>query len=478
MKMTRRNMIKISGGVVGGLVLGNPVSGLGRSSPAASSADPCEKNSFYDALPVFPLGEPLAPDEMRVTFLGTSCVPRLAQECNSIFVETGTGATGKADQFVFDLGTGVIAKYNAMGIQMSRMDKIFLTHLHGDHTSDLIHLYCFGPSEDRKSPLYLWGPKDSNDWVYHDPLGNPRGPFQDGTKTFCENFRNLMRWHTESFSFLPTSYIGYTPPTKESWGLPIDPTPVGDDSNDDAYAIVPIELDWTQPGIAYQNADTGVTIRHFPAIHTRRGAISYKLEWNGLSMIFSGDTKPNHYMLNHAHGVDLLIHEMVMPAYDWAQKNSGQSGPPPPEDVAFATNVQNSSHTPQGAFGYLLSQMSPSPRLAVATHFQACDDTITSALKSVRNHYPVGEIAFAMDLMVINVSKTRILQRRAEVSSFAYYPVNLTAQYQTNCPKYWKYDNSVPPHQIPDPYAQIITDDEIPPTDPVTGKVNYRADGY
>jgi ribonuclease Z len=477
MKMTRRNMLKLSGGVVGGLVLGNPMNGFGRNMPGAS-ADSCQKNSYFDALPVFPLGEPLAPDEMRVTFLGTSCVPRLSQECNSIFVETGTGATGKADQFVFDLGTGVIAKYNAMGIQMSRMDKIFLTHLHGDHTSDLIHLYCFGPSEDRKSPMYIWGPQDSQDWIYYDPLGNPRGPFQDGTKTFCENLRNLMRWHTESFSFLPTSEIGYTPPTKESWGLPADPLPVGDDTNDDAYAIVPIELDWTQPGIAYNNADTGVIIRNFPAIHTRRGSISYKLEWNGLSMIFSGDTKPNNYMLNHSHGVDLWVHEMVMPAYDWAQKNSGVSGPPDPEAVAFATNIQNSSHTPQGAFGYLLSQMSPPPRLAVATHFQACDDTISSAMRSVRNHYPAGDITFAMDLMVINVSKTRILQRRAEVSAFAFYPVNLTEQFPTNPPKYWTYDDATPPNQVPDPYAQIIADDEIPAVDPDTGNVNYRTDGY
>ncbi len=478
MKITRRNMIKLSGGLVGGMVLVNPLSGFGRNSPSDTPAESCEKNSFYDALPIFPLGEPLAPDEMRITFLGTSCIPRLAQECNSIFVETGTGVTGKADQFVFDLGTGVAAKYNAMGIQMSRMDKIFLTHLHGDHTSDLIHIYCFGPAEDRKSPLYIWGPQDTKDWVYTDDLGNTRGPFQDGTKTFCENLRNLMRWHTESFSFLPTSYIGYEPPSKESWNLPVDPVPVGDDSNDDAFAIVPIELDWEQPGIAYNNPATGVIIRHFPAIHCRRASVSYKLEWNGMSMIFSGDTKPNNYMLNHAHGVDLLIHEMVMPAYDWAQKNSGESGPPPQEDVAFATNVQNSSHTPQGAFGYMLSQMSPPPRLAVATHFQACDDSIASAMKSVRNHYPSGEITFAMDLMVINVSKTQIRQRRAEVSAFAFYPVDLNADKTMNPPKYWKYDNAVPPHQIPDPYAQIITDDEIPAVDPDTGHVNYRTDGY
>jgi ribonuclease Z len=87
---------------------------------------------------------------LRITFLGTSLVPRLNQECNSVFVEVGSG-----DQFVFDCGSGVVAKYNAMGIPFSRMDKIFLSHLHGDHMDDLTHIYCFGPSLDRKSPLYV-----------------------------------------------------------------------------------------------------------------------------------------------------------------------------------------------------------------------------------------------------------------------------------------------------------------------------------
>lgn len=49
---------------------------------------------------------------------------------NSVFVETGNG-----DSFVFDPGSGVSAKYNAMGIPPSRMEKVFLTHLHGDTRS-------------------------------------------------------------------------------------------------------------------------------------------------------------------------------------------------------------------------------------------------------------------------------------------------------------------------------------------------------
>jgi len=487
MKLTRRQMLKISGASVGGLLLGNPMNSIGSPLNSAGS-DPSQKNSLFDALPVFTPGTPLGENEMRITFLGTSCIPRLSQECNSIYVEVGSG-----DQFVFDCGTGVVAKYNALGIPMSKMNKIFFTHLHGDHTSDLIHIYAFGPAEDRKSPLFIWGPQNSG-WTYHDPNGNTRGPYEDGTRTFCENFRNLMRWHTESFSFGPTRYTdeSVNPPPDQiqsAWGLMDLPVKVGDDDDTDGFAIYPIELDWSLNGatagdnIAYYNDKTNVTIKHFPAIHTRRGAMSYKLEWNGLSMIFSGDTKPNTNMISQAGGVDVLIHEMVMPAYDWAFKNSGFEPGTVNFNLAlnYATEVQNSSHTPQGAFGYLLSQMKPPPRLAVATHFQAADDSIASAMRSVRNHYPAGEITFAADLMVITVSPSGIRQERAVVSDFAFYPQSpINPETPTNAPTlYWKWNNPVlHDYPVPDPTAQVDLATEVQPNDPNTNKFNYRADGY
>ena len=476
-------MLKLSGASVGGVVLGGSLSSFG-STNEAKSTDPAQRNSLFEALPFVKPGAPLAPDEMRITILGSSCIPRLSQECNSVYVEVGSG-----DQFVFDCGTGVAAKYNAMGIPMSKMNKIFFTHLHADHTSDLTHIYCFGPAEDRKSPLYIWGPANSG-WTYYDPKGNKRGPYDDGTRTFCENFRNLMRWHTESFSFGSTSYKGNPSPEdiQAAWTLQKLPVKVGDDDDGDGYAIFPIELDWWLKGdvsgdnIAYYNDKTKVTIKHFPAIHTRRGSVSYKLEWNGLSMIFSGDTKPNTDMIAQAGGVDVLIHEMVMPAFDWAAKNSNFVPGTPEFERAktYAEMVQNSSHTPQGAFGYLLSKMNPPPRLAVATHFQAADDTIASAMRSVRNHYPTGEITFAADLMVITVSPTRIRQERAVVSDFAFYPISpIDVNTPINDPLYWKWhDPVIEDYAVSDPTVQVDVTTQVLPNDPDTNKFNYRTDGY
>ena len=92
------------------------------------------QNNWY--MPV----EPLAEDEIRVSFMGTAFVPRIAQAANSVFIEVGTGQS-----FVFDLGMGTLTKYQAMGVPYTRMEHVFITHLHADHMSDLTALYCFGP---------------------------------------------------------------------------------------------------------------------------------------------------------------------------------------------------------------------------------------------------------------------------------------------------------------------------------------------
>ncbi len=293
------------------LVLAGSTAAAGE--PATGSADVMSNPGASwstEPIGVYTPGTPLAADHMRITLLGTSFLPRIAQEANSVFVELGNG-----DSFVFDFGSGVSAKYGAMGIPPSRQTKVFITHLHGDHTSDLITLYCFGPSQDRKTPLHLYGPSgDSPD---------------EGMAEWGATLKKLMKWHEESFSFLPTGTV----------------------DQGDGYDIITHELPYMETGVAYD--ENGVTITHFPAVHARDGSISYKLEWNGLSMVFSGDTLPNEYVLENAKGVDVLVHEMVVPPDVWAEKNSGLQPGDPGWDQALnvATEVQQSSHTPRAGAG-------------------------------------------------------------------------------------------------------------------------------
>ncbi len=488
-RLSRREGLKLSGMALGSLALG------GR---AAASCDPptkpCyptlierQKYDYFDNLETMDythrIPPPLLPNEMRITFMGSTIPPaRRSQMFMSVFVEVGGGPNGTAkDQFVFDCGTGVTANYGSMGIGYDKMDKVFINHLHADHMSDLATIYCFGPSGDRKSPQYVWGP--SNSGVRNPDPGRPY--YDDGLNAYCRYLREMCRWHTESFSFESTGRTGYVPPTKESWGLPHDPVPVGNDAPDDGYALVPIELNWGETGIAYQNAATGVTVTHFPVIHTRRGSIGYKLEWNGLSMIYTADTKPETTSVelakNGGAGVDVFIHEMVPPPDVWAmdilQLNGPGSGPVWEETVNNVKTVQDSSHTPQGAFGYLLSLIEPRPRLAIATHFPTSNDSVACALRSVRRHcHDILEngdkLTWSFDRMVIRVfagdPKPPILQRQAVTNDYGYGPFpKLLFPGDPQTPKYHKADGTA------DPFAQLDLSTWIPP-----GPDTYCDDGY
>lgn len=492
--LTRRDTLKLSGLTLGGLAM----AGAGRAAAQCRNVGGCYPNdipvnqyTYFDNLHFLPKWTPLLEDEMRITFLGTMIPPvRRVQQEMSVFVEVGWDREkGRAiDQVVFDLGSGTCANYGAAGIGYGRMDKIFIAHLHQDHMSDLGHAYAFGPASDRKSPMFVWGPGPSG-LVWTDPEGNTFGPYDDGTRAFCEGIRKACRWNTEGFAFLGSRLQEYHHPSALDWGVPGELSPVGDDHPDDGWALYPIELPWqANPGVAYDNPTTGVKISHFPVIHDRQGSIGYKLEWNGLSMIYTSDTRPETNCIAMASGdrpVDVFIHEMILPPEIWAMKTLRLPEPLPyPSDPvwnetyeSFANVIEN-SHTPQGAFGYILSQIDPRPRMTVATHFPVADDTVACALKSVKAHCPWVELGtnmiWSFDLMTLSVRPREIGVRRLRVNDFGWSPVP-RVEGTPLPPKYWKWktqvDGSVAKDS--DPTAQLKLDTLIEP-----GSDTYCADGY
>jgi ribonuclease Z len=391
----------VSALVIGALVALSACSTTGEATGSADAVSNKGASWSTEPIGVYTPGTALAADHMRITILGSSFLARLAQQANSVYVELGNG-----DSFVFDFGSGVSANYNAMGISPGHMTKIFVTHLHGDHTSDLVFLYTMGAAQDRKTPLTLYGPSgDSAD---------------EGIAAFGTNLKALMKWHEEAFSFLPTGTV----------------------DQGDGYDIVTHELPYMETGVAYEA--NGVKITHFPAVHDRDGSISYRLDWNGLSMVFTGDTRPNNYVLENAKGVDVLVHEMVVPPEVWVTANSGlvPGDPGYDQSLDMATEVQESSHTPELALGYILSQTQP--RLGVATHFQVNKDTRPAAVERVRSWYK-GPFAIATDLFSIDVSKDKITLGQATVSEYAWYARNQVV---------WSADQLAPP-KYDGPYAQL-----------------------
>ena len=213
----------------------------------------------------FPASETLGPDEMRISFVG-SCPfpPRRDQAGTCIMVELGNG-----DRFFFDFGPGCVKNILAMGVPVPEINDIFLTHLHVDHYHDLSYLLPFSAWGGRwKQPLRVTGPSG-------------RTP-ELGTKGMVAGMKQMLKWHLEAF----------------------DSCPIGD-----GYEVEVNEFDWKdENGICYDR--NGVTVRHWRRSHAKDGASAYRLDWNGLSFVWTGDGRPDELTAKYAAGADVFVTEM------------------------------------------------------------------------------------------------------------------------------------------------------------------------
>jgi ribonuclease Z len=163
----------ISIGLVGALALAGhlagsvaPADGPGLALVPTAWASSHEKAGTPDATPrgrtpapivdgvypasYFPNTELLGGDEMRITALGTG-MPNQAKKAASIsyLVELGNG-----DKFLFDIGLGSMANLFALRPDFSKLDKVFVSHLHVDHVGDFMGLHVGSWLSGRYTPQW------------------------------------------------------------------------------------------------------------------------------------------------------------------------------------------------------------------------------------------------------------------------------------------------------------------------------------
>ena len=94
---------------------------------------------------------------MNVTVVGSgTVVPRLERRQSCVVVEGG------GETLVFDLGSGAVRGMLRAGLDPFAVDRIFFTHFHPDHTTDVVPLLFsinYGAGETRDRPLRIAGPE-------------------------------------------------------------------------------------------------------------------------------------------------------------------------------------------------------------------------------------------------------------------------------------------------------------------------------
>ena len=323
--------------------------------------------SVANANTFFPGVEELGSDEMRISFIGSSPVPPTrAQAGTAIMVELGNGK-----RFFFDLGPGCLRNIVALQVPLQTVNDIFITHLHIDHYGELPYIYGFSAWMGRWKPLRVHGPSG-------------RTP-ENGTKAMIEGMKKVTYWHTDSFNLFP---IG------------------------DGYEVEVNEFDYRDDnGICYDK--DGVVIRHWRRVHGKDGSSAYRLDWNGLSFVWTGDGRPDTNTVKFAKGVDVFVTELQP---DTMNIMALKFGIPPimglvPIDVA---------HTVHYATGYMFKEVQP--RLAMATHLAYDEELVPEMVAGIRTHWN-GLFQFgAPDGVIVNVTKKAIWTRKAalpESTNFA-----------------------------------------------------------
>ena len=315
------------------------------------------------ALNWVPRTEQVQPDEIRVTFMGTTPLIRPGQMGTSIFVELGSGKS-----FVFDLGPGSIANYMASGVPLNQINDIFLTHLHWDHYGSLPYVLSFGAWAGRwHEKLRVYGPSG-------------RTP-QHGTRYMTERMSEMLSWHRDNFQILPNG---------QGWDIDVHEFAFKDDG-----------------GVAYDK--DGVKITHWRQSHASDGASAYRLDWNGMSIAFTGDGRPNALTLKYAQGVDLLITEIQPEIIETMAKALGAL-------PFIARSTMDMGHNPAYAAGYVYNQLKP--RLAMGTHVNYDEFSVAELHAEVRENWKGPFRLGAPDMVVVNMTRDKMWVRDGIVPRF------------------------------------------------------------
>ncbi len=181
--------------------------------------------------------------------------------------------------------------------------------------------------------------------------------------------------------------------------------------------LIDHEFDFRNEGVIYE--ENGVKISSFPAIHILDGSVSFRLDWNGRSFVFGGDSYPNKWFIKYAKGAELVVHECF-----FTPESLGELLDTPPAQAIFITSY---IHTPPDAFGKIMSEIKP--RHAVGYHFWTWHDVYDETLEAVRETYD-GPLTLATDMTVWNVTDEQVVVREAFADEDV-APTGTTAAYRS-----------------------------------------------
>jgi len=200
--------------------------------------------------------------DFRVTLLGTGDpIPRTDRFGPSTLVQVA------GQLLLFDVGRGATQRLVQLNVKLRDIDAVFLTHFHSDHVSGIPDIWMTGwlppPFGRRSEPFEVWGPV--------------------GTKSLLDNLEEA--YAANRAIRIPDELL----------------PPEGIDT---------LAHEFDEDGVVYEK--DGVRVTAFAVDHGAliKPAYGYRVDYDGRSVVLSGDTRFDRNLIAAAKGADLIVHEV------------------------------------------------------------------------------------------------------------------------------------------------------------------------
>ncbi|MEW5561485.1 ribonuclease Z [Enterobacter asburiae] len=235
---------------------------------------------------------------MELIFLGTSAgVPTRHRNMTSIVLNLQQPTLSQ--MWLFDCGEGTQHQFLRTSHHPGKLDKIFITHLHGDHLFGLPGLLCSRSMQGNPSPLTIYGPKGIREFV--ETALRLSGSWTDYPLTIEEISEGEV---FDDGAFRVTAYPLSHP--VECFGYRIEqhdkPGPL------DAARLL---ADGIKAGPLFQQLKKGLTVT-MPDGRIVNGKDYLGPSTPGIKLAIFGDTAPCPAALELAKNVDVMVHETTL----------------------------------------------------------------------------------------------------------------------------------------------------------------------
>jgi len=300
------------------------------------------------ASPMYP---PLQSEEFRVTLLGTGAPPPLMRRFGpGVLVQAG------GQSVLIDSGRGVTQRLFQLGVKLGAIDAVFITHLHSDHIVGIPDLWLTGWLEaayaQRNGPFRIWGPA--------------------GTRAMMGHLEKAYDWDIRQ--------------RIADQGLKAE-----------NVAVQASEV--TDGAVVYERNGLKVSAIEVDHGDLLRPAFGYRVDYDGRSVVISGDTKPSENLIRRSAGTDLLIHQVAAVRPELLK------------DPVYQVILDH--HTKPEEAGTVFTRIRP--KLAVFYHFVLLGTakippvTEKDVLEMTRRSY-AGPLLLGEDLMAFRIGRDAVEQ--------------------------------------------------------------------